>query len=165
MHRASLLALAALTVAAIAACTSTSAGQWTYAPASPATPAPSAAASASAGPSAAASPGASASAGASAAASGGATGATVKIVASGIQFTTNAVEAPAGQAFTLTFSNQDAGTPHNVDIKDSSGATVFKTDIFSGPADKSFTVGPLKAGSYPFVCDVHPNMTGTLTVK
>ncbi len=172
MLRARLAAIAVLAGAAlaVAGCASSGSASWTYAPASPATPAASAAASASAGASGAPSSPASsaaASAAASAEASGGSGGATasVKIVASGIQFTTTDVTAPAGQGFTLTFSNQDAGTPHNVDIKDSSGATVFKTDIFSGVADKTFQVPALKAGSYPFVCDVHPNMTGTLTVK
>ncbi len=172
MHRARLATLALLAGAAlgIGACTSSGSASWTYAPASPATPAASAAASASAGASGAPSSPASsaaASAAASAEASGGSGGATagVKIVASGIQFTTTAVTAPAGQAFTLTFSNQDAGVPHNVDIKDSSGATVYKTDIITGVTDKDFQAPALKAGSYTFVCDVHPNMTGTLTVK
>jgi plastocyanin len=36
---------------------------------------------------------------------------------------------------------------------------------FPGVATQDFTVGPLAAGSYPFVCSVHPNMTGTLTAS
>ncbi len=55
--------------------------------------------------------------------------------------------------------------PHNVDIKDASGTSVFKGDIFPGVATKNYDVPALKAGTYPFTCDVHPNMTGTLTVK
>jgi mono/diheme cytochrome c family protein/plastocyanin len=123
---------------------------------------------ASAAPSAGASaaPSASGSAGASAEPSAGAPGGTVvSIVAQGIAFTTGAVSAPAGAAFTLEFDNEDAGTPHDVQIKDASGAQVFKTDIFPGVEKRSFPVPALAAGSYPFACTVHSNMTGTLTVQ
>lgn len=171
MVRARLLALVVVAGLGLAACSSASNASWTYAPASPATPAPSASAgaSAAAASSGASSAPASASAGASAAASGGASGgaagATVEITAQGIAFTTPTVTATAGQSFTLKFTNQDAGVPHNVHIKDSSGADVAKTEIITGVATTSIQVPALKAGTYPFVCDVHPNMTGTITVK
>ncbi len=84
--------------------------------------------------------------------------------AQGIAFTVASLSAPAGAPFQIAFDNQDAGTPHNIDIKDAGGASVFKGDIFNGVATKTYDVGPLTAGSYTFVCDVHPNMTGTLTV-
>jgi plastocyanin len=35
--------------------------------------------------------------------------------------------------------------------------------VFPGSAAKDYTIPALKAGSYTYVCDVHPNMTGTLT--
>jgi plastocyanin len=94
-----------------------------------------------------------------------ATGATLHIAAQNIEFDTNQLEAPAGQAFTLEFSNNDPGIPHNVEIKDATGASVFKGDIVTGPAKTSYQVRALAAGTYMFICDVHPNMTGTLTVK
>ena len=50
-------------------------------------------------------------------------------------------------------------------IKDGSGAQVFITDTFPGPEKRTFEVPALTAGSYAFVCTVHPNMTGTLTVQ
>jgi mono/diheme cytochrome c family protein/plastocyanin len=89
----------------------------------------------------------------------------VTVVASGIAFTTPDVTAPADVAFTLRLDNQDASVPHDVDIKDAAGATVFDMPAFPGVATQDFTVGPLTAGSYPFVCSVHPNMTGTLTAS
>jgi mono/diheme cytochrome c family protein/plastocyanin len=112
----------------------------------------------------------SASAGASAAPSGEAsappsTGETVTITASGIAFTTPNVTAPADTPFTLTFDNQDASIPHDVDIKDAANATVFKTDVFPGVESRDYTVDGLAAGTYSFVCTVHPNMTGTLTAS
>jgi mono/diheme cytochrome c family protein/plastocyanin len=92
-------------------------------------------------------------------------GQTVSIVAQGIEFTTADVTAPADSAFVIAFDNEDAGTPHNVVIKDASGAEVFKGDIFSGVATQNYNVPALKAGSYTLACSVHPNMHGTLTAK
>src|SRR6478609_8529105 len=40
----------------------------------------------------------------------------VKVVASGITFTTPSVTAPANKAFVIDFDNEDAGTPHNIEI-------------------------------------------------
>jgi plastocyanin len=92
-------------------------------------------------------------------------GATLHLAAQNIEFDTNQLAAPAGQAFTLEFSNNDPGIPHNVEIKDATGASMFKGEIVTGPAKASYQVPALPAGTYMFVCDVHPNMTGTLTVK
>ena len=55
--------------------------------------------------------------------------------------------------------------PHNIEIKDAAGAEVFKGDIIDGGKEINYAVPALAAGSYPFVCTVHPNMTGTLTVQ
>ena len=87
------------------------------------------------------------------------------ITAQGLNFTTTAVDVPAGKAFTLAFNNQDAGTPHNVEIKDASGKSVFKGDIVTGAIVKVYDVPALAAGTYSFACTVHPNMTGTITAK
>jgi cytochrome c oxidase subunit 2 len=93
-------------------------------------------------------------------------GTTVSIVAQGTAFTTPAVSAPANSPITIEFDNQDS-LPHNVKIfKDAiGGETVYDGEIFTGPAKKSYDVGPLAAGTYPFLCAVHTNMTGTLTVQ
>jgi mono/diheme cytochrome c family protein/plastocyanin len=109
------------------------------------------------------SPGASPAASGSAAPSGNAGGQVVEISASGVAFSTDKLTAPADAAFTLRFDNKDAGTPHNVAISDENGAQVFKGEIFPGPGTRDYAVPALKAGTYPFVCSVHPNMTGTLT--
>ncbi len=96
---------------------------------------------------------------------GPATGSPLHISAQNIAFDTNHLEAPAGQAFVLEFDNNDPGIPHNVEIKDANGTSVFKGQIITGPAKASYQVPALAAGSYTFVCDVHPNMTGTLVAK
>ena len=82
-----------------------------------------------------------------------------------IAFDPTAFEAAAGQAFTIEFDNQDAGIPHNMSISDAGGQKVFTGEIFPGVEKRSYAVPALPAGSYTFICDVHPNMTGTLTVK
>jgi plastocyanin len=169
----SLPALAAVAVLS-AACTGGFSPDWTLGP-SPSSAPPAASGSAgasgsaapSAVPSGSTAPSASvpASVAPSPATSPSAGGQAVDITASGIAFTTPNVTAPAGTAFTIHFDNQDAGTPHNVQIKDASGASVFKGEIFNGVAAKDYQVNALQAGTYSFVCDVHPNMTGTLTAS
>jgi plastocyanin/mono/diheme cytochrome c family protein len=89
----------------------------------------------------------------------------VSIAALNVAFDPTALTAPADTSFTLSFDNQDANIPHDVQISDPSGAVVFKTDTFPGPEKRDYTVPALPAGSYPFVCTVHPNMTGTLTAE
>jgi cytochrome c oxidase subunit II len=96
---------------------------------------------------------------------GGQTGPTVQISAQNIAFQQQSVDAPADTAFTIAFANQDAGVPHNIQILDASGNSAFKGAIFAGVATQNYAVPALKAGTYKFVCDVHPNMTGQLTVK
>jgi mono/diheme cytochrome c family protein/plastocyanin len=103
--------------------------------------------------------------GASPAASADANATHVKVVASGIAFTTPTITAPAGKAFVIDFDNQDAGTPHNIQIKDSTGAVQFSGATFNGVATQAYQVPALAAGTYPFQCTVHPTMTGTLTVQ
>ena len=151
----------------VAGCSSASGPAWTYAPP---TEAPSVVASAGAGASGA--PSAGASGEPSAAASGGPTAVpggsgneeAVVIEAHNLAFTTPEVSAPADAPFVIDFRNGDAGTPHNVEIKDASGAAVFKGDVVTGVTEAKYNVPQLAAGSYPFVCTVHPTMTGTLKV-
>lgn len=86
------------------------------------------------------------------------------IVAEGIQWTTTCLVAPAGEPFTITMDNRDADTPHNVAIASDSDFAdfLFTGDLETGPGVFEYDVDPLDAGSYPFRCDVHPTMLGTL---
>ena len=97
----------------------------------------------------------------------GETGATTNVSASGVKFEQTTISAPAGKPFRIQFENKDAGTPHNVAIHEGSptGKELFKGEIFSGVATKAYDVPALPAGTYAFVCTVHPTMTGTLTVQ
>jgi plastocyanin len=157
--RRSLIALTIALSAALAACSASTAPGWTYAPPTPtpaATPVPSGATPAPASEAPASAPAASD--------GGSASGDVVKEAANQVAYVNKDLAAPAGAAFKLEFDNQDAGIPHNIAIKDASGADVFKGAIFNGVAVQTYDVPALAAGDYTFVCSVHPNMTGTLKV-
>ena len=91
----------------------------------------------------------------------------VTIHAKGVAFLEATITAPAGKPFTIAFVNEDQGTPHNVALHEGSptGKEAFKGEIFPGVATKVYQVPSLPAGTYAFVCSVHPNMTGTATVQ
>jgi plastocyanin len=94
-------------------------------------------------------------------------GTTLSVVASGTKFNSDCFAAPADRQFTLNFENKDNAT-HNLVFLESHTATqvMFRADVFQGPATKTFTVGPFKAGTYAFHCEVHPSiMQGTFVVK
>ena len=88
------------------------------------------------------------------------------IVAEGLAWDPTCLVAPAGEPFTISMDNQDADTPHNVAIASESDFAdfLFTGDLETGPGVFEYEVDPLDAGSYPFRCDVHPTMLGTLAV-
>lgn len=98
-------------------------------------------------------------------ASGSPAGPPVAIGALNIAFEQSAVSVTAGAPFQIAFDNKDDGIPHNVEIKDAGGASVYQGEVFNGPAQKTYDVPALAAGSYTFLCTVHPNMTGTLAAN
>ena len=120
----------------------------------PGTPAPSGSASGSPAPSGspAASPAASTS------------GSVVNQTALNLKFGSATLNAPANQAFTIHFDNQEAGLPHDIQISDPAGNVFFKGETVTGPKAIDYAVKSLPAGSYPFSCSIHPTMTGTLVV-
>jgi plastocyanin len=80
----------------------------------------------------------------------------IAVTAKGVKFDTAKINAPDGAPFTITFNNEDAGTPHDIDILDTSGAKVFDGKDFEGVATKTYDVPALKAGTYKFECSIHP---------
>jgi plastocyanin len=172
MRRLRHLSLAAISVLLVTACSQATAG-WTYAPAPSKTPAPAASGSgapASGAPGSAA-PGSAApgSAAPSGQPSAGGSGqlVVVKISATGIKYDQDTLTAPASTPFQIEFTNNDAGVPHNVTLHTggAQGAEIFKGVIFNGVATHTYDIQALDAGSYSFVCSVHPTMIGTLNVQ
>jgi plastocyanin len=156
------LAIALLAVMLVTGACSASAPGWTYAPPTPSpavTPAPSGAPSAApAGPTPVAT------LAPSGAAPSGAGTPTVDISALNVEFEQKEISVPADVEFVIRFDNKDMGVQHNVEIKDASGKSLFMGDIIVGMAQVEYRVPALPAGTYQFVCTVHMNMVGTLTV-
>ena len=91
---------------------------------------------------------------------------TAPVGAAASGFDTDCLAAPAGEAFTIEFDNQDQGVPHNVAIYDQEGGTeLYKGEIITGVDTASYSADALDAGTYYFQCDVHPNMNGTFVVQ
>jgi len=100
---------------------------------------------------------------------GGASGGvTTEVTAQGLAFDTSTITLTAGKESTITFTNDDAGTQHNIAIFPSStdlSSPLFTGDLVTGPDKVTYTIPPLQAGTYFFHCDVHPTMTGQVVVK
>lgn len=92
-------------------------------------------------------------------------GPTLDVSALNIAFEQAELSVPADTPFRIRFENKDPNIPHNVEIKDAGGASLFQGEIFNGVDTRTYDVPALAAGSYSFVCTVHPNMTGTLTAN
>lgn len=93
----------------------------------------------------------------------------LKITAEGVAFDVKELSVGAGKAFGIDFDDKDpAGFGgHNVEIRDQSGKAVFDGAVIKDPAQVRYAVPALPAGTYTFICRIHPvaAMTGTLTVK
>jgi|UniRef100_UPI00404AACBD plastocyanin/mono/diheme cytochrome c family protein len=97
---------------------------------------------------------------------------TLDIVAKMVAYDIATLSAPAGEAFGIAFENQDP-FDHNVAIYSgtATGADIFKLpeiykgELFTGPSTRTYVIPALDAGTYTFVCTLHLNMVGTLTVK
>ncbi len=94
--------------------------------------------------------------------------ATLKVTAKDVAFDTKSLEAPANAPFVIDFKNADpAGVPHNIEIRSSDGTVVQTQNTIDGGQEAQYQYKALPAGTYTFICQIHPipAMTGTLTVK
>ncbi len=84
-----------------------------------------------------------------------------------VSFDTTTLIVPAGRPFELVFDNKQAGVPHNVRIDDSPAQTtiIFNGERITGPDTITYDVPAITAGTYYFLCEVHPNMNGTLVAQ
>ena len=91
------------------------------------------------------------------------------ITAKDIAYDQKALTVPADTAFKITFTNADAaGVTHDVDIRATDKSTVVQNqDVTNGGSKSTYDYKGLPAGTYIFICSIHPipSMTGTLTVK
>lgn len=92
----------------------------------------------------------------------------LKLVAVNFTFDLKQLEVKAGEAFSIELDNQDSpGVLHNVEIRKTDGTSIEKPPTIDGGTSTTYVFQPLEAGTYTFICTVHPipGMTGTLTVK
>ena len=92
----------------------------------------------------------------------------VKLTAAQIAYNPKDLAGPADKQFGIDFKQEDSGVGgHNVEIRDSGGQTLFKGQVLTDPGETTYTIPALKAGTYTYICSIHPipAMTGTLTVK
>ena len=94
---------------------------------------------------------------------GSADGNTPVVVAKDIKFVNTNVTVEADAPFELVLDNQEAA-PHNIQISDAGGAKLFTGEIVSN-TKVTYQVPALAAGSYTFICEVHPDMKGTLVAE
>lgn len=87
----------------------------------------------------------------------------IVIVAKDMKFQTTAVTVKAGTPVAIVLDNQESA-PHNIAIKDASGADVFKGEIVTNTKVTN-DIPALAPGTYTFLCEVHPDMKGTITAE
>ena len=89
----------------------------------------------------------------------------VEITAANLEFDANVIEAAAGEAFTITLVNDDSA-PHNISVYTAEGGEeIVLGEVIEGGQTVEVEVPALDAGEYYFVCDVHPDMNGTVSVS
>lgn len=104
--------------------------------------------------------------GGSKAASCAPSGTSLALTAETHKFDKDCLAVTAGESFTIRFDNRDSDR-HNVAILPAHTATetIFAGDIVPGPKSIVYAVPNMKAGTYHFHCEVHPNlMNGTFVV-
>lgn len=84
------------------------------------------------------------------------------IVAEDMAFDPDEVSVAAGEPVTIVIDNRDDGVNHNIHVEDAPAPN--KTPLEQGVSQQALTV-TLPEGSYEFVCDIHPNMTGTMIAE
>jgi plastocyanin len=85
----------------------------------------------------------------------------VTLVADDVRWDTDCLRSSPGP-LTIVVDNRDDGVNHNVHLSTAEGSPA--TELEQGPSRQELKVD-LPPGSYEFICDLHPNMVGTLTVR
>lgn len=92
------------------------------------------------------------------------------IVTENFAFSSSEIVAPAEEDFEITLENEDAA-PHNIYVYPDEGAVpdqaqaLFAGDDVPGGDRATYSISGLDPGEYPFICQIHPNMKGTVTVE
>jgi cytochrome c oxidase subunit II len=93
---------------------------------------------------------------------------TLEVVSRDIAFDQTTLEVPPDRPFAIVHRNEDPkGVLHDIDIRDADGNVIADTPTIDGGEETTYVYEPLPAGTYTFICSIHPipAMTGTLTVR
>ena len=98
---------------------------------------------------------------------GGAPAGSLSLTASGFAFDKKELDAKAGAPITIFLTNKDAGTPHDVELRQKDGTPIKTVPPTQGGQSQAYTYDALQPGDYIFICSIHPidAMTGTLKVQ
>lgn len=77
-----------------------------------------------------------------------------------LQFDTDAIEAPAGEAFCIELTNNDTA-PHDIGIEEIG----FNGEDVPPGESRTYLIPAMDAGDFQFHCTLHPTMVGDLTVS
>ena len=92
----------------------------------------------------------------------------LKVTAEAIAFDVKELTVGADKSFGIDFIQKDTGVGgHNVEIRGADGKVIFDGAVLNDPGETTYVIPGLAAGTYTFICRIHPiaSMTGTLTVK
>jgi len=90
----------------------------------------------------------------------------IVLTAESQRFSTSELIVPADQRFPLVLVNKD-GEPHNIAIRTKQGFdgdVIFRHDPITA-STIVLDVGPIAPGTYYFICEVHPAMTGIVLAQ
>jgi plastocyanin len=94
-------------------------------------------------------------------------GVSITLIAAHAAWNVSEFSVPADKVWHLVLDNEDHNIPHNFVIahRPELQATIFGPK-FDGIATMTFDIPGLPAGTYQFICSLHPEtMTGVLTIK
>jgi plastocyanin len=86
------------------------------------------------------------------------------VVAQGLAFDRSEIPLPPDAEVTIVLENRDPA-PHNLSIyTEPGGETIFQETPQPGPTTVEYAFTSPPPGQYYFQCDVHPQMSGTVSV-
>jgi plastocyanin len=89
----------------------------------------------------------------------------VDIGADEMAFDANVIQATAGEAFTVTFTNNES-VPHNFSVyTEEGGEAIAQGKVIGEGLTDEVEIEALEPGEYYFVCDLHTEMNGVIVVE
>jgi plastocyanin len=85
------------------------------------------------------------------------------IVGKNIAFSPDKLTIPVGKEVTIIFDNRDNAVPHNIHFKTPQAVKSELTEGKTSGVKDRLKLKVDEAGTYDFLCDVHPTMKGELT--